>query len=248
MLVGPAVRLGDRVILEREPAAGAARPDTRREIVELLTAHLVAGAGRVAAEIAPRQQRAQIGALVEPRFRRVVERVVGHRDQMRQDMGAAAGVVLQLEEAAACALEEQVVFEEARIDRLLQVFPPAGGGARLGWQTVSETGTVLAWTFPPNRHANGTCGHPTAPCSVPHLKPRAECWTNFPRKPQGMVGSSTGVDKFCLSFRVLAGEEHFFRVGRDGRFNMRDGRGMENSSLIWRSLKPISVFSSKMPV
>lgn len=46
-----------------------------------------------------------------------MERVVGHRDQVRQDVAAAAGVVLQLEEAAARRFEEQIVLEEAGVDR-----------------------------------------------------------------------------------------------------------------------------------
>lgn len=50
-----------------------------------------------------------------------MEDLVCRGDHMRQDMGAAAGVALEVEASASRRREDQVVVEEARIDRLFEV-------------------------------------------------------------------------------------------------------------------------------
>ena len=73
---------------------------------------------RVAYRRAAVEEHAQVGGAVEPGVRASMPHVLSRGDELRQDEGAFAQKALQFEDATSRGREEQVVVEQAGVDRL----------------------------------------------------------------------------------------------------------------------------------
>ena len=104
-----------------EPGTGALDPHRRRQRGRDLRGPSQLAAPGAADRNSTVQQHAQIRGAVEPGLGADVKDVLHGRDEMRQMVrAAAAGKAPQLEIAASRRHEEEIVVDEARIDRLRQ--------------------------------------------------------------------------------------------------------------------------------